>query len=721
MADNSSHSLLPAHGGQAKLRSRHSHTERTPLIVVIFGTLLIGSIVTSVTIVITSNNDPVQTWAVRPNVLLSVMSSIFSASLEILLGIGIAVSWWRALAQGTTLKRLHYAWHGSNPLFCIPAFLAGSDARKVAVAGLIIACTKFVEGPLLQRSTGVKTQDVSRDIDIKMAVAQTIPDGLLGDQNHINTHGLGIEQMWFLNGTITADERDGYFCPGNGTCSGRVPAAGINYGCGNETQEIDLLDSGSIDQTVFEITTNMRHDYEVPMLFLTMRYISAVSSSCRATVTTETCNIVPATVMFPVVIKEKIIEVDYRELLGPRVIVSNYTSAGDKQTADNTTGAGPLRSLFNGLGPIFQSHAILSGPRTYNSDLETPNNNLVWADIFYNPQYRDISPQTPLECSIAWVSPSSFILASISEVLFRAAYLFPGPNGTADANVEPQIFTATFNGTEIWYDSDLRTLGAAILIMLLGVFSVILLLWGWWDLDHHVTLSPLETGKAFGAPILLSAGPEKEALGIVARIGHERVAHDGEELIWNGTVYTNTNARWQQGGAVTGSTANTARRRQDGSSGIGSVEEWQLGELPGGDSLMGQQSNNSPYTYSHRRSGSLNRSGGSISGNRTGNEGFQHSMGASTRQWYDDSSEDVTVTGGTGGVQHQRQRSLHTRSRSGSGGSHHTPIVSPSPTRHLIPRPLVIGNEHGSVRGRRSSGGARPLSEIVEGGSIGSE
>jgi len=79
--------------------------------------------------------------------------------------------------------------------------------------------------------------------------------------------------------------------------------------------------------------------------------------------------------------------------------------------------------------------------------------------------------------------------------------------------------------------------------MLLGLFAILLLLWGWWELGRPVTLSPLETAKAFAAPILLGAGATKNICGILEKVGDERVVYDGDEMIWNGVI--NASVQWE--------------------------------------------------------------------------------------------------------------------------------------------------------------------------------
>jgi hypothetical protein len=170
------------------------------------------------------------------------------------------------------------------------------------------------------------------------------------------------------------------------------------------------------------------------------------------------------------------------------------------------------------------------GGVTYKSDAsQWP---LIFADAALTSQ-NSTTPQTVKDnCPLQWRSPSNDLLQYAFDISFRAAL----DAGSADANTK-QTFTAVWKGKELWFFTRYTFLGITAGIMALGSAAAMSLLFGWNQLKRFVTLSPLETGKVFGAPILLTASPEHEADSIVREIGRERVAHDGNELIWNGTVY----------------------------------------------------------------------------------------------------------------------------------------------------------------------------------------
>jgi hypothetical protein len=137
-----------------------------------------------------------------------------------------------------------------------PAFLAGSDARRVAAAALVVLITRLTVGPFTQRSIGPRQHNISRDIQMNMGIAQQVPDKWFGTQEVFHNQGVHAAQGMFLNSSLITPTTEGYYCPVNSTCSGSVPAAGLSFTCSTTSEVIDLFDKGSHNLTVFSINYN---------------------------------------------------------------------------------------------------------------------------------------------------------------------------------------------------------------------------------------------------------------------------------------------------------------------------------------------------------------------------------------------------------------------------------------------------------------------------------
>jgi hypothetical protein len=118
MADGSSRLLLAPHHGDPKKSAWTGKTSayKTPTFLLLLFAILVGCIGAIVVILITSDDDPVDSWRARPNVLIGVFSGIYVVLLGGLFTMGVAVTWWRILAHGTTLKRLYFVADAFNPM-----------------------------------------------------------------------------------------------------------------------------------------------------------------------------------------------------------------------------------------------------------------------------------------------------------------------------------------------------------------------------------------------------------------------------------------------------------------------------------------------------------------------------------------------------------------------------------------------------------------------------
>ncbi|KAL8896502.1 MAG: hypothetical protein Q9207_007676 [Kuettlingeria erythrocarpa] len=92
--------------------------------------------------------------------------------------------------------------------------------------------------------------------------------------------------------------------------------------------------------------------------------------------------------------------------------------------------------------------------------------------------------------------PTDDIIAGIRELFFGTA--IASANTTRSTDV--QRITAQESYETPVYTSSYRFLALAMLSSLLGWLATLPLFMGWWHLGRAVSLSPIETAKAFGAP-----------------------------------------------------------------------------------------------------------------------------------------------------------------------------------------------------------------------------
>ena len=103
------------------------------------------------------------------------------------------------------------------------------------------------------------------------------------------------------------------------------------------------------------------------------------------------------------------------------------------------------------------------------------------------------------------------------------------------ANVnDPQTIEAKQSTSTTFYHSDYRFLGIGLAVMATSLLAVWHILWGWWELDCSITLSPLEVAKAFRAPILQTREEFREDDDILRNTGHAKVRYVDGALINEG-------------------------------------------------------------------------------------------------------------------------------------------------------------------------------------------
>lgn len=702
MADTSTRSLLPrddypkSHGTRPGRRDPY----KLPFLILAFLVPLVGCIIASTVVLLTSDDDLLGNWSIRPSVLLSILASVYTILIGGLFATGVVVVWWRSIAHGTTLKRLHFIHAGASPKDTHQAIIAGGNARRVALAALCVFSLKLALGPILQRATKTVIEDVTDDFNITFSLAQNIPDGSFGSGPGIGANVIALATQTFLGENITLTTADGTFIDANGDrcssgvkCTTRVAGAGLNFGCKNHTETIALLDPKSTNQTLFAINFEMvKNNDGLTTLYLETKSILDISDDCIGTITITECQIIPATVWYDVFISDSVIQPDWNAAYYDPQIIANATSQADDLASTNLTDVlGPLQALINALHIYYQSEAVMTEPTNGSSGFyvaKPGTQAFFWADLFKAPTpltYSETSAQYR-KCSWFWNSPTDFVMRRFIEFMFRSAIQVAEREPGHEQTVPVQAI-----GSKLKYRTDYGWFAVSIVLQILGIVAAMSLLWGFWQLDHYPTLSPLETSRAFGAPVLAAAGPEREVRSILEEVGHERVAYDGDELVWSGSVYAT-------GAASSDRTKSSNGTRQP------SMSEMDGGPL-GHSSMRGR---------GHRRA----MSSADASPSHTRHPSFEHSLGYTTRRPYDEEEMDL---------------GRHGRARSSSQGSDRSPLIPTTPITSQSGSPKLPPIQRGESirmealnppsgrmrRGSRSAAdvagmGKRPLSKIEE-------
>ena len=448
----------------------------------------------SIIIVSVSDKHTVESWKIQPSVLLNFLSSLSSVALGTAFSQGVAITWWTSARDGATLSQLHYIWDTGAGISFRSALSAGGNAKKVAFTGLVIAMINISTGTLLQRATHQVIQDVVTPETIQLNISQVIPEGWSGNITdatigllNSSTAALLTAQGWWRNSTINTVDAPGYYC--DGTCEGIVPGAGMSYNCSSTTQSLNLYTgAGTI---IFAINTTIGQDSTgAPFLLLTTLYSSAVDDTCTATLTVDSCQIEAGVVQYPVVIQNSTVALNTAKLSNI-TLLSRYSYPGDLPSATPGTPSGTLQTLNDYYGTYFGTFTKVYSPFQYTGAS-------MLADMFYNADPSSYDNFTYPACYLSWSSPTSYVLGTFQDFLFRAALR------SASSGADVQAFQVQRTTPTLVFHSEYGYLAAASFISLLGPFFTFFRLQGWSSLGRTVSLSPLETARAFLATLIIT-------------------------------------------------------------------------------------------------------------------------------------------------------------------------------------------------------------------------
>lgn len=224
------------------------------------------------------------------------------------------------------------------------------------------------------------------------------------------------------------------------------------------------------------------------------------TKECAGDFVKKSCTLTEAVVDYQVLLQNKTVSLNNPSVNLHVVSMGNSTPdvSGSYMAGQNTT---------------------LGGFALAGTDLFASNTSLrfvgaagLWeVDLFnsFASQYI-ISPRYIGHCQFDWRDPTDDILNALHEIMFRTALKAASAADSvfvqnAQGNrtfATKQSVPAKQTGVQNVFLSHYGYLFGALALMTLGILSVIPTFLGWWRLGRPMTLSPLETAKAFNAPFL---------------------------------------------------------------------------------------------------------------------------------------------------------------------------------------------------------------------------
>lgn len=490
-----------------------------------FGALLgvLAGIAAAITILVLSDEQPVKSWNLQPTVCLAIVTAITNILLHFALTEGVNVAWWkRATDENTEVADLHRYWSYGNSL--LAAMTSGRHINMVAVACMFVAIGP-VNGPLLQRASRVTVARFQQTSNVRINIAQELPNGYTG---FLSGRGLDVGLLApAFTQTVQGENNQAMInvtaagCTGQ--CNTTIPGAGFAINCSVSTMPYALTpeapEPGETFNTSQEAVANgtlsfgsyMEWSFQNPgIINLGVQYKN--DPACDGELQIRNCTMTAAVVDYPVIIngnKSTIELLPGSSMFDDKVI--NQTEVALTTTSSPTTLGGFGKALSN----TYNSEANLRFVGAVGYELITTGATANRYAVIAGNSTSGSGTASYANCDLSFTDPSNDLVQGVRSLMFRTAIAAANSSIPADS----QYVTAQESTTLPIYESHYLYLGLAVLVTSLGWLAMLPIFGGWWHVGRTVTMSPVETGKAFRAPMLASSDGNAEIDKLLKEVG----------------------------------------------------------------------------------------------------------------------------------------------------------------------------------------------------------
>lgn len=481
----------------------------------------------------------------KPAAWLSMILSLNSILAHMAVSQGVAVSWWyRASREKATVEELHNVWATGSS---IGAALTTWKAFNYIALATVFVGTLPINGILLQNAvtSAVIEQEVNRTTNF--SIASSLPAGFSADLNVDGSIGL-YNSLWQTAIPTIVGNKDAYYktydfmnsC--KGVCTATVEGVGFhqeNNVCPSYTIPYNLpTDSSSnttAESTIFsiDIIWNSSAPYTIGMNSLIKS-----SRDCTGAYIVTNCTLQMAKVKYPVQVRfndtgEGMFTWSFGEQWPtPSHFVSVYYPAEVVEVypvvpeTNNTIFGGIASALQSYYGSSVIMRATANGTALRYSGLfaqQLPTDYYPGQlDETGNPLPEPDRCNTSFTSFFGYSKINDFMLATIRDTLFYSSIYQASLSQTSIQTLTQSPDVISTNEYQIlwryWFGSLAVTL--AIILFILPTF------YGFWTLARKTTLSPLETARAFHAPVLREAPRHLDMNGVLKEVGKNNIHTD---------------------------------------------------------------------------------------------------------------------------------------------------------------------------------------------------
>lgn len=488
-------------------------------------TALLG-IAASAVILAESNGKPITDWYFQPTVYLAIVTAVTNILLSLSLAEAVNIAWWRrAQASETTIADLHRTWNYGHSFKA--AFLSGRYANLVAVACVLTSFAP-INGPLLQRASRVVVIEQTTPVTLQTALAaSTFVNGtgiFFGRDERVQMFSPEFRNTVLAWNNFRPIPFNGTIC--KGSCKVPLQGLGLTLDCSSATLPYNLTvvvnRQGAVkSNSVINGTQTFYSDFSwisrpiygarYPTNFsLNVQYKDqpAVSGDLQI----RNCTMYPALVKYPVIINgnASTISLDPSTTIFDDAVQQIYHSAIETSTDGISTYGGINLALSN-------RYASTANIRYTEASGYVTNMTGSLASQYIEVSLRGSAYGTTYEN--VWGDPTIEMLAGARDLMFRMS--------VQAVNASTPMQTVTGEQTQILavYQSNYAYFVGALVLTAAAIIAVTIILNGFWIMGRDTSLSPIETAKAFGAPMMAGVDGNAKASDIIAAMGTKRVRY----------------------------------------------------------------------------------------------------------------------------------------------------------------------------------------------------
>ncbi|KAK3725481.1 hypothetical protein LTR37_000451 [Vermiconidia calcicola] len=525
-----------------------------PLVAIAALVTAIGCIFASLAILLVSDGQSVDNWPIPPSVYLAIVTAIANSSLVLAYTEATPVSWWYSISRGRSIRSLERQWQVTRSLLQAIAHI-----RHISLLHLACVAIAFVviDGPLLQRASTVVRATQASNVTIDLNLLPELPtgftgrvkDGIIMSENDVTS---------LLRDHITQKPMTLVSSACTGACYAKIMGPGVmKTNCTSRTWPIDseMLRSPNaswgnwkthvptglglgLPNTLlpaFEIRISPVHDWPTGGEAAMMTVGMASWFDLEGEYVETSCYLLPAIVEYDVMIKGNVVSLPKRVDQGRVLRLANNTRA--LLMAPAAMGMMQLDTMDAlTIDAQIALTANLSVIRNGASPPSVPYVQNVESINLMSSQYLNASNHG---YDLNFLDPMPDIVSTFNQLMFRGGVIASNWNDLR-SRVDPQNITTTLLDpgisihqtvsavqeiTQNVFDSDLRWYAGAAIVQVVTALVILPMLWGWWSLGYHHTLSPFAIALAFDAPVLKDVNSAAGAKGVVDMLGSMKLKY----------------------------------------------------------------------------------------------------------------------------------------------------------------------------------------------------